>query len=762
MSDHGSDQGPDALTPFEFALAGVRPPGTDAVPSLRVVDDMRALLDDQQDVPVRKPELHDLLDATGWFSLGSHGRRPRPRGPLARRAVATRARGNGAFVDITPPDIAQVDKTSGMPTAPIPAGDSDRRDDGDPAADRVGVEPVVGAEVGPDESADAQRSIDSVQADLQVVLAQSEVVEVDIPTSLDDQLATGPIAAGPDQAPAAGGSGSPEVITPTPAGDEAAIDGVEGDQGDGDPADRTSDEQPDPVDRADHASDPAVMASTTDRLRVDDGRFAPATPPDEAGVAGPAAALADTADGAPDSGSGRGDGPSEADPEDEPVPAATVAAGGIGLFEPGEATGPPLVSTAARSIVTAPARRSGGAILALAGAGAAAAVLVAGSLWWANSTSTSSTEADRGASAPAGPLAEAGVAAGSLDGSSERSTGDDGEPAEFTDRGGSGRPRRPPRRTGPPSGPRWKTGRPRPRPRPPTAGRPRPPGRKPPSRPSGSRPRVGRPRHRRPSRRQRRRRRRPDRRRPGRGPPPRTRRPPVRRRPNRPDWSTSAIGSTVGDYDGPGLGGVQVALHADDDRDGRVDRQAASTVTGGQGRYSFDVPAGCYEVRFAAPSGYRVRSDHARQYLCLDPGEAAARTDALVDRVPDPPDGCLVEQAGRGPGLGVEVYERSENWADSYTFYTRSGSVVVRTRNLGPYDTDPGEPGDRSGSEPRTASTTAPCGRWRRSVAGSSPTASPASDSDPRPRPAAHGGVTMSMDEVSWIDRGDSGGVKLL
>lgn len=149
---------------------------------------------------------------------------------------------------------------------------------------------------------------------------------------------------------------------------------------------------------------------------------------------------------------------------------------------------------------------------------------------------------------------------------------------------------------------------------------------------------------------------------------------------------------TIGDFNGPGLRDVQVVLYADDNNDGRGDRQIASTRTSSAGRYSFDPAPGCFEIRFTAPSGYRIRSDMSRQTRCLGSGESDARIDAIADPLSvAPPSRCVVERNDGEAGRGVEIDEFNGNWADSYTFYNSSGGVVARTRDLGPYDTDPGE-----------------------------------------------------------------------
>lgn len=141
-------------------------------------------------------------------------------------------------------------------------------------------------------------------------------------------------------------------------------------------------------------------------------------------------------------------------------------------------------------------------------------------------------------------------------------------------------------------------------------------------------------------------------------------------------------------YEGPGLAGVSVSLWEDGDGDGTGDRLVSSTTTNGDGRYYFDQAAGCYEVRFQAPSGYFIRSGFERQSLCLAPGESAARVDAIAEAEVRAagPTGCLVERPGGSFNLGVEVYESRSDWADSYTFRNRSGGVVARTRDLGAPD----------------------------------------------------------------------------
>jgi hypothetical protein len=152
---------------------------------------------------------------------------------------------------------------------------------------------------------------------------------------------------------------------------------------------------------------------------------------------------------------------------------------------------------------------------------------------------------------------------------------------------------------------------------------------------------------------------------------------------------------SIGDYDGPGLAGVQVQLWLDGDRDGVADRQVADEVTGSAGRYSFDVPGACYEVRFLPPDGYQIRPDLAVQYLCLDAGEAAARTDAVIVAPVSGPSGCRVDRSGSSSSLGVEVYEEEREWADSYLFLDRSGGVVADTASMG----DPDEVDSRTDRE---------------------------------------------------------------
>jgi len=702
---YGNGGGADSLTPFEFALAGVTPPGADAISSLRVIDDMRSMVEGVDETPVVHPGLHDFLDSGGRLSLGRDRRRLRPEAAAPANGIHGRASG-GAFIDITPTDMAQVDTagsepidaTPPMPAAPMAtaAGLAEAEADVDPQTEpqlAAETEAEAEAESNTDEAGEhsGDRSIDVVQADLQSALragsphaADDDPTEPDLdptvgrpPSSMVEQMVTGPIAG--------------RFSEPADPGLEIGVE-------------------------LDTTEAPAPLGASTDGLRDDVGRFGPTPGPQLAEVAGigalhavpsidespgdpddvvagPAAdeAVAELLFGELDTAETLEPLPSDA----EVVPIGMAAAAAPGLLDVSSSSSPPMVPTAPPAAIAAVSRRPGGTVLALLGAGAAAAVLVAGSLWWASSTSSSSTEADQssGEVAASPSTTETDVAAGSLGGSAERSTGDDDEPAEFqgeegtsstltvasgpsttgssanqtsttrvgrssttTSAGGSttlpggatsastvpvstSRPSASTTTSGEPSTTRSTT-----------------------TRPSSSTTRVV------------------------------TTRPPVTQpittttvAPARPVYIGDRI--TVGSFNGPGLGNVEVGLYIDEDRDGFGDRRIQRQTTSGNGRYSFEPDPGCYEVRFTPPAGYEILPALSRQALCLESGGSNARIDAVAERlvVVAPPSACDVESDG------VEVDEFNGNWADSYTFYSASGAVVARTRNLGPYDTDPGE-----------------------------------------------------------------------
>lgn len=151
------------------------------------------------------------------------------------------------------------------------------------------------------------------------------------------------------------------------------------------------------------------------------------------------------------------------------------------------------------------------------------------------------------------------------------------------------------------------------------------------------------------------------------------------------------IGDSVnlGSFAGPGANGVRVDLFEDSNDDGRGDRLIESQTTSRNGRYAFNVPAGCYVVQFNSIPGFDVQSDLASQAVCVEPGEAKPRVDGvLIERqqISRPPDGCYVEDASNSR-QGVEVYENSSDWADSYIFYANNGSIVYRTPRE-PHDVD--------------------------------------------------------------------------
>ncbi len=698
---HGNGRGADSLTPFEFALAGVTPPGADAISSLRVIDDMRSLVDGVEETPVVHPGLHDFLESGGRLSLGRDRRRLRPE--VAAPAVGIQARASGgAFIDITPTDMTEADADIAEPidgappmptTAALTAATADRFAPA-PDTDEPITEPPLADEA--DDAGDqaGDRSIDVVQADLQSALRGEASDDLDAtttassPSSMVEQMVTGPIA----------GHG-PETVDPITEVEVEVDADVEVD------SDVEVDaEVDDGFDaQTDTAEAPLPLGSSTDGLRDDIGRFGPTPGPQLAEVAGIGALQAVPA-GEP---LGPSDEPEherddaaagllfgELDtaetlephhPDGDVIPIGAVGAGAPGLLDVSSSS-PPMVPAALPAAIGPVGRRPGGTILALLGAGAAAAVLVAGSLWWATSTSSSSTEADQtnGEVAASPSTTESDIAAGSLGGSAERSTGDDGEPAEFqgdegtsstltvtssgpsttirsssgdqtstTAAGGS---------TTVPGGPtsestvQVSTSRPTAS----TAATTSQPSttRSTTTTPSTSTTRLV------------------------------TTRPPITTTtvaPTRPIFIGDRI--TVGSFNGPGLGNVEVGLYIDEDRDGFGDRRIQRQTTGGNGRYSFEPDPGCYEVRFTPPAGYEIQSTLSRQALCLESGGSNARIDAVAERlvVVAPPSSCDVESDG------VEVDEFSGNWADSYTFYSASGAVVARTRDLGPYDTDPGE-----------------------------------------------------------------------
>ncbi len=705
---YGTGGGSDSLTPFEFALAGVTPPGAEAISSLRVVDDMRSLVDGVDETPVLHPGLQDFLQSGGRLSLGRDRRRLRPEVVAPATSLRDRASG-GTFIDITPTDLTQTDEPVPINAAPpMPTASALT-----PAAVEpdVEVEPEPSGGVDEDleveteiEVLDGDRSIDVVQADLQSALGLDQPdlsgtsptdepepepdLAVAEPSPMVEQMVTGPIA-----------GRTVEPTEPEPDVDvELEIDTAEA---------------------------PNPLGTGTDRLRDDSGRFGPVPGPQPAEVAGFGAlhavpSLEDSAD-------------DETDPTDpqEPAREPAAAAGAVGLFgvldaaetleparsepevvsiglaataapglpEVASSASPPMVPTAPPAAFAVASRRPGGTLLALVGAGAAAAVLVAGSLWWASSTSSSSTEAEQGTEEVAASPSTTGadVAAGSLGGSAERSTGaDDDEPAEFQDEGeatsstltvaAGGSTTTPSSSEGQsstsgggasssttdagssttvPGGPTSEgtvlvsTSRP-------SAS----------TTPTSLQPSTTRSTTTRPSSTTR----------------VVTTRPPV----TRPITTTTvapprpvSIGDriTVGSSSGPGLGNVEVGLYVDQNEDGYGDRRIQRQTTGANGRYSFEADPGCYEVRFTAPAGYEIRSGQRRQALCLESGASNSRIDAVADRlvVVAPPSACDVEPDG------VEVDEYNGNWADSYTFYSASGAVIARTRDLGPYDVDPGE-----------------------------------------------------------------------
>lgn len=697
MSDLGGDDvnGPEALTPFEFALAGVEPPGSGTRSSLQVIDDMRALIDGMDDIPVTHHGLQDFLDAGGLVARQRERRRRRPRQPAT--PIADRAE-SGSFIDITPPDMGAPVEKGGHEVAAVATADLGRpidRANGSGETDQA-------APTDPTTPPDDREPIDVVQAELRSVLAQPMPLVDDVDDLAEEpitgpiaehrleQLPTGPMAAGvsDDVAPAGNQVG----------GDDAADVDADADE-----------EEVSDLGAGTGAAEAATLASTTARLRDRLGRFGPirATDPDRTdwGATDPALPIgvaaasvgpvdaADEPDGSDEPTVVAIFGPTE-DGSERAAAASIVGVAAPGLLEETSASGPPLATPAPAStptIATSAGHRPGGAILALVGAGAAAAVLVAGSLWWATSNASSSTGTEGGdAEVAAAPSTTTGeLAAGSMSGPAERSTGDDAEPVEFQDdedaRSSSTatastiRAEVGAERSGSTAG-RSTTTTPR------SGNTDATPGVTVATTGAVSTTEAGSTSTTRAAT----------------TAPPTTRTPATTVRPATtttiaPERPVSIGGRvTVGDDGGPGLGAVEVSLYTDQNRDRRVERRIARRNTAADGSYSFDEAPGCYEVRFTAPTGYRIPPDASRQYLCLESAAATAGTDAIAERLTsDPPSGCLVEEDASYAGLGVEVYETASNWAPSYTFYDRSGGVVVRTRDLGPFDTDGDDPTDR-------------------------------------------------------------------
>lgn len=166
--------------------------------------------------------------------------------------------------------------------------------------------------------------------------------------------------------------------------------------------------------------------------------------------------------------------------------------------------------------------------------------------------------------------------------------------------------------------------------------------------------------------------------------------PPATEPPTTPPTTPPTIGPTfigdritLGSYEGPGLDQVRVLIYQDRDSNGTPDELVGQTSTANGGFYAFDrYPTGCYVIQFdQLPFKVEVRQDHFRQPVCLQEGGQNGRIDAVA--IVSPPDGCLVEADTGSSRQGVEVYDSDGYQQQNFVFYDQVGNVVVRTRDIG-------------------------------------------------------------------------------
>lgn len=719
-NDQNGLSGIDNLTPFEYALAGVRPTSSQESPSLAVVEQMRALAEEVQDAPISQPRLQELMRGSG---AGKRGDR---RGFKRRRPAA-----DGGFVDITPVELAEQNLSS--------SGAANTEIDEVEPINMVDATPAIFDETEPTSEQPAI-SLNGREAIDDLAAASAAAGEDLKPNDNDDTdpFSAGFLALGGAVANGNGNGQAEEHVTggdlsetndqvldvtalDAPGLDVAPVDATET------PALAETD-----FDREFNAIQAAMLEAepqdepTFYDIPIDldpnnpsdfDSEFPfedPPPEPDDEYLFFPSEDEPREASGrfagdylfADEAQSFESETPLTSQNVDDGTAVLVPAIGGEdGLIldsEPDDGRNPMPVA-ALTGVVPVPERRFGGAFWALAGTAAAAAVLALGGLLWANSLNESNqTES---ASAAQGEVADgsetdASASEGSTsdgvttDGSTTAALDDDAEaddrPALAVDGEDTG-----PSTTLDPDSPSATT-------RDPAVGDDQTTNETAPTEnpsdsttppevtetteaPETTEPETTLP---------------PESEVTTTAPPttqPPTTEPPPTQPPTTPApvITPSFIGDrvTLGGFDGPGLGNVRVRLFVDSDRNGTADELVSNDVTDERGFYGFDeYPAGCYVLEFSRiPSGLTLDNTQASQSFCMAQGDQNGRFDAVAQVAP--PDNCIVEASNNFSDRGVEVHENDFDRADSYTFYNQNGGVVLRTSQVGgPDDLDNDSP----------------------------------------------------------------------
>ncbi len=131
---------------------------------------------------------------------------------------------------------------------------------------------------------------------------------------------------------------------------------------------------------------------------------------------------------------------------------------------------------------------------------------------------------------------------------------------------------------------------------------------------------------------------------------------------------------------------ASIELHYDTDGDGTPEGFVRRRDLNDSGTYEFEVNAGCFVVRVVPFPGYELVPGNGDLPVCVQPGEINNDLDSVIRRVPvsiDRPDFCYVEVRDFNLAIrGVQITENDQQFAAFYIFYNDRGRIVKETNNI--------------------------------------------------------------------------------